>query len=194
MHFLAVVLKIKSNLIQILTRITVEIRTGKERSYGSVFHIVAMFPPILDIFSNSRCNFPKLHKLYKIFNRNNAKISYSSMPNFASIINLYYTKIINKDIPKPSAPTCNCHSETSGPLNGDCLQSSLVYICKSDMPNIIQNHPHYTGLTQNRFDDRFYKHKNSFKCESKCNATELSNFVWESKHAESETNLVRDIR
>ena len=47
MHFLAVVSKIKSNLIQFLTRISVEIRTGKERSYGSIFHIVAMFPPTL---------------------------------------------------------------------------------------------------------------------------------------------------
>ena len=47
MHFLAVVLKIKSNLIQILTKISVEIRTGKERSYGSMLHIVAMIPPTL---------------------------------------------------------------------------------------------------------------------------------------------------
>ena len=47
MPFIAVVLKIKPNLIQILTRILVEIRTGKERSYGSILHIVAMFPPTL---------------------------------------------------------------------------------------------------------------------------------------------------
>ena len=47
MHFLAGVLKIKSNLILILARISVEIRTGKERSYGSIFHIVAMFAPTL---------------------------------------------------------------------------------------------------------------------------------------------------
>ena len=33
MHFLTEVLKIKSNLIQILTRIPIEIRAGKERSY-----------------------------------------------------------------------------------------------------------------------------------------------------------------
>ena len=33
--------------------------------------------------------FPKSHKLYKIFNRNNVKISYSSLPNFARIINSY---------------------------------------------------------------------------------------------------------
>ena len=50
MHFLAVFLKIKSKLIQILTRISVEIKTGKEISYGLILHIIAMFPPILAKF------------------------------------------------------------------------------------------------------------------------------------------------
>ena len=78
-------------------------------------------------------------------------------------------------------------------MNGDFLQSSLIYICKANTPNMIEYHPHYIGLTENTFKDRFYKHKNSFKYESKRNATELSSFVWENKHAESETNLVRNI-
>ena len=73
------------------------------------------------------------------------------------------------------------------------MQSSFVYICKAVTPNIIENHPHYIGLTENTFTDRFYKHKNSFKYESKRNATELSNFVWENKHTKTETNLVWDI-
>ena len=42
-------------------------------------------------------HFPKSHKLYKIFNRNNVKISYSSMPNFASIIDSHNKKIINNN-------------------------------------------------------------------------------------------------
>ena len=61
------------------------------------------------------------------------------------------------------------------------------------MLNIIENHPHYIGLTENIFKDRFYKHKNSFKYESKRNATELSNFTWENKHANTETNVVWNI-
>ena len=72
------------------------------------------------------------------------------MPNFASIINSHNNNN-NNNIPKPSTPTCNCRLKTSCPLNGDCLQSSLVYICKADTPDIIENHPHYTGLTENRF-------------------------------------------
>ena len=97
-------------------------------------------------------------------------------------------KIINNNISKPSSPTYNCCSKTSRPFNGDCLQSSLFYICEEDTPDI-ENHPHYIGLVKNTFKDQFYKHKNSFKYECKCNATELSNFAWENKHANTESNL-----
>ena len=107
------------------------------------------------------------------------------MPNFASIINSHNKKITNNNISKPFTPTCNCCLITSCSLNGDCLKSSLGYICKADTPNIIENPPHYIGLTKNTFKDRFYKHKNSFKYESKRNSMELSNFVWGKKHASS---------
>ena len=39
----------------------------------------------------------------------------------------------------------------------------------------------YNGLTENTFKDRFYKHRNSFKCESKANSTKLSKRFWEMK-------------
>ena len=64
---------------------------------------------------------------------------------------------------------------------------------RPDTPNIIAKHSHYIGLTENTFKDRFYKHKNSFKSESKHNATELSNFVWENKDANTKKNLVWNI-
>ena len=115
------------------------------------------------------------------------------MPNFASIINSHNKKISNSNIPKLSAPTCNCCSKTYSPLNGDCLQSSLVYISKADTSNITKNYPHCIALTENISKDRFYKHKNSFKYESKRNATELSNFILENKHVDTETNLVWSI-
>ena len=99
------------------------------------------------------------------------------MPNFATIIKSRNKKMIKNNIPKTSAPTCKCRSKTSCPLDCGCLQRSLVYICKADTPDIIENHPHYIGLTENTLKDRFYKHKNSFKYESKRNVAELSNFV-----------------
>ena len=44
---LTMVLKINSNLIQIIKGISVRITTGKEKIYGSIVHIAAMFSPIL---------------------------------------------------------------------------------------------------------------------------------------------------
>ena len=73
------------------------------------------------------------------------------------------------------------------------MQSSLVYICKADTPNIIENHPYYIGLTENTFKDQFYKHIDSFKYGSKRNAMELSNFEWENKYANTEKDLVWNI-
>ena len=46
--------------------------------------------------------------------------------------------------------------------------------------------PHYIALTENTFKGRLHKHKNSFTCESKKNATKLSSFVWENKHANTD--------
>ena len=60
-------------------------------------------------------------KSYKLHNPNNLKISYSSMPNFGSIINSHNKKIINSNIRKQPAPTCNCRSKSSCPLNGGCF-------------------------------------------------------------------------
>ena len=44
-----------------------------------------------------------LDKFSKVFNRNNLKVSYSSMPNFASIINPQNKKILNENIAKPTS-------------------------------------------------------------------------------------------
>ena len=69
-------------------------------------------------------------------------------------------KIINSNIPKQLAPTCNCRLKSSRPLNGDCMQSSFVYICKADTPNVIENHRHYICLTGNTFKYFSYTFKN----------------------------------
>ena len=82
------------------------------------------------------------------------------MPNLGSIINSHNKKINNSNIPKQPAPIYNWRLKSSCPLNGNCIQSSLVYICKADTPNTIENHPHYIGLIENTFKDKFCKHKN----------------------------------
>ena len=54
---------------------------------------------------------------------------------------IFVEKIINNNIPKPSALTCTCCSKTSSALKGNFLEPSLVYICKADTTNIIENQP-----------------------------------------------------
>ena len=101
------------------------------------------------------------------------------MSNFASIINAHKKTILNENIGKTTCDSCNCRVKASCPLDDNCLQSSLVYICKAAVPKITNDYPllHF-GLTKKTFKDRLYKHKNSLRYESKKNANELSNFVW----------------
>ena len=109
------------------------------------------------------------------------------MPTFASVINSHNKKILKENTAKPTSASCSCRVKASCPLDGSCLQSSLVYICKVGTPIVTNDYPHYIGLTKNSFKDRLYKHKNSFRYESKKNTTELSNFVWENKHVNTGT-------
>ena len=120
--------------------------------------------------------------LSKVFNRNNVKVGYSSMPNVASIINAHNKKILNENIAKTTYESCNYRVKASCSLDGNCLQSSLIYTCKAATPKITNDYFHQIGLTENTFKDRLYKHKNSFRYDSKKNATELFNFVWENKY------------
>ena len=131
-------------------------------------------------------HFPKTHQLHKLFNGNNVKVSYSSLPNFKSVINGHNKNILNEQ-ERPSP--CNCSGKTSCPLNGSCQHKNLVYSCKFSTPDIKQNHPHYIGLTEHTFKDRLYKHNNSFTYESKRNSTELSNFIWGKKKEQINVDL-----
>ena len=63
-------------------------------------------------------HFPKKSKLNRIFNRNTLKLSYSCMPNVASII-----KAHNKQTPEKDKKTNN--KQGSLPLN--CLATNVIY-------------------------------------------------------------------
>ena len=103
-------------------------------------------------------HFPKVHMVNKVFNRKNVKVSYSSMPNFASIIIFHNKKILNEIIAKLTSSSCNCRVKVSYSLDSNCLQSSLIYICQGATPKFTNDNP---------FQNILYKHKNSFKYESK---------------------------
>ena len=122
-------------------------------------------------------HFPKGHKLNKVFNRNNVKVSYSCMPNIASIINTHNKKVINRSDEVITTPGCNCRRREECPLRGKCLEKSVVY-CGKVMANNEDNGTSYIGVTENTWKDRNYKHRNSYKDPSKKNDTGLSKYIW----------------
>ena len=77
-------------------------------------------------------------------------------------------------------PKCNCRQEDACLVEGNCLDKELIH-----QSNLKENNTsdgvNYKGFTENTFKDRFYKHRNSFKYESKANSTELSKHFWEMK-------------
>ena len=63
-----------------------------------------------EFFSLLGKHFSKTHQLHKLFNRNNVKVSYSSLRNFESVINGRNKNILNKQ--EQHSP-CNCRGKQS---------------------------------------------------------------------------------
>ena len=70
-------------------------------------------------------------------------------------------------------PKCNCRQKDAFPLEENCLDKELMQQCDLKDNNTSDGVIH-NSLTENTIKDRFYKHRNSFKYESKANSTELS--------------------
>ena len=129
-------------------------------------------------------HFPRDHKLRKIFNRNTIKISYSCMNNTKQIIDNHNKRILNPSgntsVPADNTKnnkTCNCRQKNACPLNGNCLQSSVVYqatVTRNDN-NTAET---YIGLTENDFKTRYRNHTASFRHTRLRNSTELSKHIW----------------
>ena len=102
------------------------------------------------------------------------------MPNLRQKINAHNKSILHSrhDLPK----SCNCREPANCPLNGNCLQSSVIHQATVETND---NKPSqtYIGLTENSFKTRFTNHRNSFKDHKKKLSTELSKHVWKLKEA-----------
>ena len=124
-------------------------------------------------------NFPKSHKFHKILNRNTLKVSYSCTPNISSIISAHNKKILGLQEPIVTKE-CNCRVKADCPLEGKCLDKSVIYKChvKTDEND---NGIHYIGLTEGTFKKRWYNHCHDFRNESKEKSTELSKHIWDLK-------------
>ncbi len=152
-------------------------------------------------------HFPQNHPLRKIFNRNNIKISYSCMNNTKQIINIHNKRIIdsqqqdnnitannnnnnsnnhinninnnnnNTTSTTKDNKTCNCRRKDTCPLNGNCLQKSVIYqatVTRQDN-NTTES---YVGLTENEFKTRYRNHTSSFRHTKHRHSTELSKYIW----------------
>ena len=128
-------------------------------------------------------HFPKINKFQIKF-----KVSYSCLPNFANMIKSHNNRILSKEKTQDQ-PKCNCRQKDTCPLEGHCLDKELIYRCILK-ENTTSDGVNYNGLTENTFKDRFYKHRNSFKYESKANSTELSKHFWEMKRKDIEKPII----
>ena len=123
--------------------------------------------------------FQRPHKLYKIFNRNCIKISYSCMSNVSHIISAHNQRLLQDQHTSPPRE-CNCRNVNNCPLQGKCLTKSIVY--KATV-NTTDGQPdqHYIGLTDTTFKERYYNHTASFRHCTKRQNTELSKHIWRLK-------------
>ena len=131
-------------------------------------------------------SFPPGHPLHKIFNQNTLKLSYSCMPNVRNIMDNRNKKIQQNaktddtEQREKSTKSCNCRRPAECPINGNCLQKSVIYQATVTNKNDVSKET-YIGLTKNEFKERFNGHKPTFENVSKRNSTELSKHVWNLK-------------
>ena len=129
-------------------------------------------------------HFPSHHRLHKICNKNNVKLSYCCMPNIKSIITGHNNKLLHtaKNPNRAAVERCNCRSPDNCPLDGNCCVSSVVY-----KATLTSNNPpkKYYGCCSTSFKIRYGNHKQSFLHPQKKNATELSKAYWELKEEEN---------
>ena len=80
-------------------------------------------------------------------------------------------------LPIANNKTCNCRQKNTCPLDGNCLQSSVIYqatVTRKDN-NTTET---YIGLTENDFKTRYRNHTSSFRHAKHRNSTELSKHIW----------------
>ena len=99
------------------------------------------------------------------------------MPSVANIITAHNKR--SSYLTPDNNRQCNCRSPQHMSIGREMLDDHIVYLC--NIKNANDEGANYIGSTENTFKDRWYKHRNSFKYESKANLIELSKYFWELK-------------
>ena len=79
-----------------------------------------------------------------------------------------------------SIKQCSCPRNAECPLGGECLIKDIVYQAIATSDNKTET---YFWLTATAFKSRLENHRASLKSKSKCNATELSKYIWQLKES-----------
>ena len=107
------------------------------------------------------------------------------MNNTKKIINNHKKRILTASIQADDTAaattinnkTCNCRQKNACPLDGNCLQPSVIYqatvTCKDN--NTTET---YIGLTEKDFKTKYRNHIASFRHAKHKNSTELSRHIW----------------
>ena len=137
--------------------------------------------------------------LHKILNRHKVKLSYSCTPNMQSIINSHNSNILRKNQSttqdaKQASKTCNCRKPEECPVQGKCMQQTVVYkasvTTKTDIKTTTKT---YIGSTENTFKQRYTGHKSDTQNRSKRNSTTLSHYIWDCKDNGIKPNITWEI-
>jgi len=95
--------------------------------------------------------FPPNHKLRKLFNINNLKLSYSCSPSIIQIIDGHNKTILKQNTPPEEETTpkhCNCREPNNCPLKGQCLVKEGVYQATISTAESTET---YVGLTATEY-------------------------------------------
>ena len=107
-----------------------------------------------------RKHFPPNHRLHKICNKNNIKLSFSCRPNMGNIITAQNEKLINQHDSPPKTQPYNCRNTNSCPLSGNCREKNIIYQATVRSNSTTMN---YFGLCETDFKTRYYNHTHSFE-------------------------------
>ena len=123
-------------------------------------------------------HFPKYHSLYKIFNRNTIKVSYSCMNNGSQIIKQHNKNVSNKK--EKQTNLCNCRNKNDSPLNGNCKIQNVIYKCTVSATQTFKQRV-CLGIAEGNWKQRLCNQKQFFKDKKHKNDTVLSSYLWDLK-------------
>ena len=126
------------------------LETNSDRLFKSVrWSACKMASFSASVFNLINKHFPAHHKLHKICNKFNVKLSYSCMPNMMSIINNHNKKLLHPHTDDKDLP-CNCRNLHDCPLMESAKQNPSF----TKHPSVLPTHRPNTILAAAKLNSR----------------------------------------